>query len=62
MIYYAYLSVYNRYDFSMRRGDSAYVNDLNEFSAFQKHIINNLLSNNNYTSRTISFAGSLTMA
>ena len=58
-LYYAYLSVYNRYDFSMRRGDSAYVNDLNEFSAFQKHIINNLLSNNNYTSRINSFANTL---
>lgn len=58
-LYYAYLSVYNRYDFSMRRGDNDYINDLNEFSNFQKHIIANLLSNNNYSARINSFANTL---
>lgn len=58
-IYYAYLSVYNRYDFSMRRGDSAYIADLRQFSQFQQHIIGNLLGNNNYSARINNFANTL---
>lgn len=58
-IYYAYLSVYNRYDFSMRRGDSAYIADLQQFSLFQQHLIGHLLGNNNYTARISNFANTL---
>lgn len=58
-IYYAYLSVYNRYDFSMKRADSAYLAGLNEFSVFQQSIVNNLLSNNNYTARINNFNNTL---
>lgn len=58
-IYYAYLSVYNRYDFSMRRGDSAYIADLQQFSRFQQHIISHLLGNNNYSARINNFSNTL---
>lgn len=58
-IYYAYLSVYNRYDFSMKRADSAYLSGLTEFSVFQQSVINNLLSNNNYTARINNFNSTL---
>lgn len=58
-IYYAYLSVYNRYDFSMRRGDSAYIADLQQFSQFQQHLIGHLLGNNNYSARINNFSNTL---
>jgi len=58
-IYYAYLSVYNRYDFSMKRNDSSYLADLNEFSHFQKHLIDNLLSNTNYSAKINNFVNTL---
>ena len=58
-IYYAYLSVYNRYDFSMKRNDSAYLSSLNEFSRFQKSLIDNLLSNSNYTAKINNFVNTL---
>ena len=60
-IYYCYLSVYNRYDLSMRRGDSAYLADLDHFCKFQRSIIDNLLSNNNYTVRINNFSNTLRM-
>lgn len=58
-IYYAYLSVYNRYDFSIRRGDTAYIADLRQFSQFQQHLIGHLLGNNNYTARINNFSNTL---
>lgn len=58
-IYYNYLSVYNRYDFSMKRNDTNYLNSLNEFSRFQKHLIDNLLSNSNYSARINNFINTL---
>jgi len=58
-IYYAYLSVYNRYDFSMKRNDSIYLVELNEFSHFQKNIIDNLLSNNSYSAKINNFVNTL---
>ena len=58
-LYYAYLSVYNRYDFSNRRADSLYVASLDRFSQFQQNVIQNLLSNNNYTARINNFGNTL---
>ena len=58
-LYYAYLSVYNRYDFSMKRGDSIYLASLDHFSQFQKSDMDNLLSNNNYTARINNFTNTL---
>lgn len=58
-IYYAYLSVYNRYDFSMKRSDSIYLTSLDQFSRFQRSIIDNLLSNNNYSTRISNFSNTL---
>ena len=58
-LYYAYLSVFNRYDFSMKRGDSAYLAGLDNFSVFQKSILDNLLSNNNYSTRINNFTNTL---
>ena len=58
-LYYAYLSVYNRYDFSNRRADSTYVARLNHFAVFQQSVIDNLLSNNNYTARINNFGNTL---
>ena len=60
-LYYAYLSVYNRYDFSNRRADSSYIASLSRFSQFQHHVIDNLLSNNNYTARINNFTNTLKM-
>lgn len=60
-IYYAYLSVYNRYDFSMKHSDSNYLASLGQFSHFQKHLIDNLLSNSNYTARINNFVNTLKM-
>lgn len=58
-IYYAYLSVYNRYDLSMKRNDNAHLARLNEFARFQSHIIDNLLSNSNYYVKINSFVNTL---
>ncbi len=58
-IYYAYLSVYNRYDFSMKRSDSAYLASLYEFSRFQQNVIDNLLSNRSYAAKINNFANTL---
>ncbi len=58
-IYYAYLSVYNRYDFSMKRSDSAYLASLQEFSNFQKNLIDNILSNSGYTIKINNFVNTL---
>ncbi len=58
-IYYAYLSVYNRYDFSMKRSDSAYLASLYEFSNFQKNVIDNLLSNRCYSAKINNFINTL---
>lgn len=60
-IYYAYLSVYNRYDLSMKRNDSAYTAGLTEFCQFQKHLIDNLLSNNSYSNKINNFTNTLKM-
>ena len=58
-VQYSYLAVYNRYDFSMKRGDSAYLADLNQLSAFQQHLIAHVLSNDNYTARINNFVNTL---
>lgn len=58
-IYYAYLSVYNRYDFSMKRNDSAYLDNLQEFANFQKNLIDNLLGNSGYTVKINNFVNTL---
>ena len=58
-LYYAYLSVYNRYDFSNRRTDSLYVSSLERFSQFQQNVIDNLLGNSNYTARINNFENTL---
>ena len=58
-IYYAYLSVYNRYDFSMKRSDPQYIADLDKFFAFQQDLLGNLLGSNNYTARINNFANTL---
>lgn len=58
-IFYAYLSVYNRYDFSMKRSDSLYLLSLDQFSKFQQDLIEDLLSSNNYTAKIYNFANTL---
>lgn len=58
-LYYAYLSVYNRYDLSNRRADSNYVASLGRFVQFQQSVIDNLLGNNNYTARINNFSNTL---
>lgn len=58
-LYYAYLSVYNRYDFSNRRADSGYVASLGRFVQFQQNVIDNQLAANNYTARINNFANTL---
>ena len=58
-IQYSYLAVYNRYDFSMKRADSAYLADLDKLSDFQQHLIANVLDNNNYTARINNFVNTL---
>ena len=58
-IYYAYLSIYNRYDFSMKRNDPEYLADLDRFSHFQQHLLDNFLGANNYTARINNFANTL---
>ena len=58
-IYYAYQTVYNRYDFSMKRSDSTHLANLTQFCSFQKSIIDNLLSSNNYSTRINNFANTL---
>ena len=60
-LYYAYLSVYNRYDFSNRRADSLYIASLSRFAQFQQNVIDNLLGNNNYTARINNFTNTLKM-
>lgn len=58
-IYYSYLTIYNRYDFSMKRKDTAYVASLNKFCEFQQHLIDNILSTNNYHLRINNFINTL---
>ena len=58
-LYYAYLTVYNRYDFSASRADERYVEVLSRFSAFQNHVIENLLSSNNINIRIKNFSNTL---
>lgn len=58
-IYYSYLSVYNRYDFSMKAKDSSYLTELEVFSEFQQHLYENVLSSNNYTARINNFVNTL---
>lgn len=58
-LYYAYLTVYNRYDFSATRADERYLEVLSRFSAFQNHVIENLLSSNNINNRIKNFSNTL---
>ena len=58
-LYYAYLSVYNRYDLSNKRTDSLYAASLDRFSQFQQNVIENLLSNSNYPARINNFGNTL---
>lgn len=58
-IYFSYLSVYNRYDLSMKRKDSTYISSLDQFCDFQQHLINNLLSSDNYSVRISNFSNTL---
>ena len=58
-IYYAYLSVFNRYDLSKPNTSEAYIADLDQFISFQNHLINNLLGPGNYRSRIKNFYNTL---
>ncbi len=58
-LYYAYLTVYNRYDLSAGRTDEAYVQALSRFAKFQNHLIDNLLSTNNINNRIKNFTNTL---
>lgn len=58
-IYYAYLSVYNRYDLSNNRYGDSYIDELDQFIAFQNHLINNLLSTGGFRSRIKNFTNTL---
>lgn len=58
-IYYCYLAIYNRYDFSMKRNDSIYIAELQSFKQFQNDLINDLLGSNNYTVRINNFTNTL---
>ena len=58
-IYYAYLSVYNRYDLSNNRYGDSYLDELDEFVTFQNHLINNLLGTGGFRSRIKNFPNTL---
>lgn len=54
-IYYAYLTVYNRYNLTINDTTPAYQKQLDELEAMQKHLLDNTISDNNYTSRIEHF-------
>lgn len=58
-IYYAYLSVYNRYDFSKSIVDDSYIDNLDRFVVFQNHLIDNLLGTGSYRNRIKNFYNTL---
>lgn len=58
-LYYAYLSVYNRYDLSATNASENYAKGLSAFAAFQQHIIDNLLVSNNINNRIKNFTNTL---
>ena len=58
-LYYAYLSVYNRYDLSSVSTNENYVKALSRFATFQQHIIDNLLVSNNVSNRIKNFYNTL---
>ena len=58
-IYYAYLSVYNRYDFSKSEVTDAYIDGLSEFIRFQNHLIENLIGTGSYRNRIKNFVNTL---
>lgn len=58
-IYYSYLSVYNRYDFSMKRKDDDYTHSLDQFCEFQRHLLDNILSSDNYAAHINNFTNRL---
>ena len=58
-IYYAYLSVYNRYDFSKSEVNDAYIDGLSEFIRFQNHLIENLIGTGSYRNRIKNFVNTL---
>lgn len=58
-IYYAYLSVYNRYDLSKNNVNDAYIEQLDRFVQFQNHLINNLLGTGSYRNRIKNFYNTL---
>lgn len=55
-LYYAYLSVYNRYNFNTIAPDSSSLQTLAEFCRFQQSIIDNLVGNGNFRAQIESFA------
>lgn len=63
-IYYAYLSVYNRYDFSSstasrNQSDEHYLQSLSDFQGFQDDLIHDLLSPDNIPTQISEFANTL---
>ena len=58
-IYYAYLSVYNRYDLSKPSYSEGYTAELDRFIQFQNHLIDKLLGSANYRSRIKNFYNTL---
>lgn len=58
-IYYAYLSVYNRYDISSDNTDQSRFEQLEELKDFQSELLDSVLSDNSYRSRIDNFANTL---
>jgi len=58
-IYYAYLSVYNRYDLSKDNVTESYLEELDRFVEFQNHLITNLLGSSSYRNRIKNFYNTL---
>lgn len=58
-IYYAYLSVYNRYDLSKITVTDSYLEELDHFIQFQQHLITNLLGTGSYRNRIKNFYNTL---
>ena len=58
-IYYAYLAVYNRYDFSARQVDDEQMQKLKNFQEFQEDLTNDLLTSDNLPYHIANFTNVL---
>lgn len=58
-IFYAYLSVYNRYDLTNNNTDNSHFKQLEELQKFQCELIDSILGPNSYSNRIESFKNTL---